>query len=223
MPLPLETYRRFDAYSGNGQSALLQEVKGHLEDTYSQTRMRGDGQVVVVAFNTITVEIVPVFNWDQSGNWLMPDSNGGGKWKITNPAAEVQKLDYGESGTPGNVRRLVKIMKVWRDLKAVKIKSFQLEVLAAEFMESYRWRSEGLFFFDWLIRDFLYYMMTRRNGFICAPNSGEWVPLGEDWYAHTAAAYTAAVDACEYERADLVASAGLKWQEIFGLRIQAVI
>jgi hypothetical protein len=77
MPLPIEVYDRFNGYQGNVQSALLQEVKGHLATSYPQTTLRGDGQVVVVAFNTLMIEVVPVFNYDGAGRWIMPDTNDG--------------------------------------------------------------------------------------------------------------------------------------------------
>ncbi len=53
--LPYAVYERFNTYTGNKQSALLQEVKGVLQATYSSTDMSGDGQVVLVRFNTINV------------------------------------------------------------------------------------------------------------------------------------------------------------------------
>jgi tRNA nucleotidyltransferase (CCA-adding enzyme) len=46
--LPWLVYYRFNSYETNGQSALLQEVKGIIKATYSRTDIRGDGQVVVV-------------------------------------------------------------------------------------------------------------------------------------------------------------------------------
>lgn len=41
---------KFDAYTGNGQSALLQEVKGVLQKTYSKSFIKGDGQVIGINF-----------------------------------------------------------------------------------------------------------------------------------------------------------------------------
>ena len=91
-PLPYSEFQRFDAYSGNGQSALLQDVKEKLEMPYPQTRMRGDGQVVQVNFNTIGIELVPVFSLGDSGEFVMPDTNDGGRWKIVNPYADQNLL-----------------------------------------------------------------------------------------------------------------------------------
>lgn len=219
MPLPIETYNRFAAYSAGGQSALLQEVKGHLAATYSQTKMRGDGQVVVVAFNTIIIEVVPVFNYDSAGRWLMPDTNDGGRWKFANPAAEFSALDYAESVANRNVRKLIQMMKAWREHCSVPLKSFQFEVLVTEFLTGYGHRDQDYFYYDWFVRDFLLYLIGRRNGSIIAANSGETVWLGEAWLSKAQTAYANAVSACENEKNDYVYLAGEDWQKIFGSRI----
>ena len=49
--LPSDTYKKFDAYESNGQSALLQEVKKFLQERYPKTDISGDGQVVVIQLN----------------------------------------------------------------------------------------------------------------------------------------------------------------------------
>lgn len=219
MPLPVDVYQRFDAYYGNGQSALLQEVKGHLAATYPQTNVRGDGQVVVVAFNSLTIEVVPVINYDSTGRWLMPDTNNGGRWKISNPGAENSALDYADTVANQNVRKLIQIMKAWKDHCSVPLKSFQLEVLVTGFLTYYAHRSQDYFYYDWFVRDFLFYLIGRRNGYVIAPNSGETVWLGDAWLSEAETAYASAVSACENERDDYVYLAGEDWQKIFGSRI----
>src|SRR3546814_21165790 len=62
--LPVAVYERFEQVKGNKQSAILQEVKGVLQKTYPNTDMRGDGQIVVVRFNSMSVEVAPVFALD---------------------------------------------------------------------------------------------------------------------------------------------------------------
>src|SRR5437763_1023221 len=61
--MPPEQYRRFNAYLGNGQSALLQEIRAILQERYPTTeKIRGDGQVVVVPFKGgHTVEVLPAW------------------------------------------------------------------------------------------------------------------------------------------------------------------
>jgi hypothetical protein len=99
---------RFDTRNGNVQSALLQDVKNALAVTYYQTDLRGDGQVVQVGFNTIMIEVVPVFATGLGTFW-MPDTNQGGRWKITDPLAEIQQINEADKAMNGNVRTLTKI------------------------------------------------------------------------------------------------------------------
>ena len=63
--LPKEVYIKYENYESNGQSALLQEVKNVLLERYPNTKMKGDGQVVVISFTKY------------------PNSNDGGSWKYT--------------------------------------------------------------------------------------------------------------------------------------------
>ena len=75
--LPDEVFKKFDDYESGGQTALLQEVKNILADRYPKTKIRGDGQVVVIEFTTYTVEVVPAFL--QSDNrFKYPDTHNGG-------------------------------------------------------------------------------------------------------------------------------------------------
>jgi hypothetical protein len=53
--LPGSVWQSYQQRVGNKQSQLLQEVKEILAATYSQTTMRGDGQVISIPFNTIPV------------------------------------------------------------------------------------------------------------------------------------------------------------------------
>lgn len=154
MPLPGDVYHRFESYVGNKQSALLQEVKNHLLLTYPQTNMRGDGQVVVVAFNTLKIEVVPVFKWDDNGAWLMPDTNAGGRWRFVYPAAENASLDNADAAGYNNCRPLIQIMKAWKNHCNVPIKSFHIEQLVATFIRTYLFRDKDYFYYDWFVRDF---------------------------------------------------------------------
>jgi tRNA nucleotidyltransferase (CCA-adding enzyme) len=90
--LPVDVYHRFQTYTGNKQSALLQEVKGVLENTYPSTEMRGDGQVVMVRFNTVNVEVAPGFAL-QNGQYWICDTNNGGRYKATAPKAEIDHIN----------------------------------------------------------------------------------------------------------------------------------
>src|SRR5580700_5862025 len=78
--LPVAVHTRFQAHLWNRQSALLQEVKGALAETYPDTDMSGDGQVVVVRFGSYSVEVVPAFLLTNSRYWIC-NTNDGGSYK----------------------------------------------------------------------------------------------------------------------------------------------
>lgn len=92
--LPEIEYMRYDNYSFNGQSKLLQTVKSAIKSHYYNTDIRADGQVVKVSFSDgIKFEILPAFkNFD--GTYKYPDTNMGGNWLSTNPKAEQSALKY---------------------------------------------------------------------------------------------------------------------------------
>ena len=48
--LPYEVFEKFDDYESNGQSQLLNEIRDTLKEKYPSTDIKGDGQVVVIAF-----------------------------------------------------------------------------------------------------------------------------------------------------------------------------
>lgn len=79
--LPVNVHQRFQVYFGNRQSALLQEVKDVLKDTYPDTDMRGDGQVVIVGFNSFDVEVAPAFLLTNGRYWIC-DTHAGGSVAI---------------------------------------------------------------------------------------------------------------------------------------------
>jgi hypothetical protein len=124
--LPPTVYHRFEQRSGNRQSQLLQEIKDVLVGTYPQTKMRGDGQVVVVPFNTIPIEVSPGFRC-QDGSIIVCDANNGGRYIGSTAEAETRKLATSDARWNGNTRALVRMMKQWKETSNAPIKSFHLE------------------------------------------------------------------------------------------------
>lgn len=211
-------YERFHAYAYNGQSALLQEVKEKLETSYPQTRKRGDGQVVQIDFNSVLVEVVPGFAVG-NGQFIMPDTNGGGSWKIVDPVSQITHIDTMDIEHNGNVRALAKIIKRWKHEHTVELKSFHIELAMADFVRQCGWGKAGYFWYDWLVRDAFKFLRTRAGGTATIPGTGEVVSLGTEWVTKIDTAIAIAEIACEYERLDLDVLAGIEWQKIFGPRI----
>jgi hypothetical protein len=106
-------------------------VKGVLADTYPTTRMRGNGQVVVVPFNTYAIEVAPAFA-RQGGGYFICDANDGGRYKWVDPGAEIAAIDESDRLHNGNVRKLAQIFQQWQRYCDVPIKSFQIKALMKE-------------------------------------------------------------------------------------------
>jgi hypothetical protein len=216
--LPWEAYVRFDQRAGNKQSALLQEVKDNLAITYPQTDMRGDGQVVMVKFNTLLVEVLPTFKM-YNGQYIIPDTNNGGRWRTVDPVAQIAFVDQVDQKTSGNLRALTKMMKLWVREQNVSIKSFVLELLLAEFFSSYEHGAYNYYWYDFYIRDFLRFLVSKAWGLVFVPGTNDPIELGTDWLPKAQKALETALTACAYEYDDMIIHAGDEWQKIFGTRI----
>ena len=216
--VPITEFTRFQAREGNKQSALLQEVKTVLQDRWAQTDMRGDGQVVQVRFNSLTLEIVPAFQL-RDGQFLIPDTNDGGNWRTADPLAEIEKIDTADRNSANNVRQLIRMLKCWRDHCNVPLDSFVIEMLVASFLPLYQYRLEDHYYYDWFVRDFFQHLVSRSGGYFPMPGTGRVVALGYDWLSRAESARDRALRACDYEQADSIVLAGEEWQKIFGARI----
>ena len=216
--LPQTVYSRYEDVRGNKQSALLQEVRNVLRATYPSTDIRGDGQVVMVAFNTISVEVAPVFRL-VSGKYFFCDTHDGGSYKVADPEAEKRSIESIDANNNGNLRRLIRMVKTWQSHCSVPLKSFYIELVMSEFIQASEWRRNSYYYYDWLLRDFFDYLLSRRNGYLIVPGTHDVINLGSDWVSRCETAHARAVRACEHEYFDNIDSAGEEWQKIFGAKI----
>jgi len=222
MQLPYSKYKQYNEYNGNGQSALLQEVKNSLKKTYSSTDVGGDGQVVVISFTDgITFEIVPAFVNDND-SYTFPDSNNGGSWKTTNPKPEIKAIRDRNSACNGNLVPLCRVMRAWKQKWEVPIGGLLVDTLAYQFIENYEYRDKSYVYYDYMCRDFFKWMseQDKEQSYWKAPGSGQYV-YGKGLFQYKAKqCYNLAVEAIGYETADPKKEwfAKNKWREIFGTK-----
>lgn len=225
--LPWAVKQRFDGRNGNRQSQILQEVKNVLLPSYPKSSIKGDGPTVVVDFDTIKVEIAPVF-LDLNGSRFLesPDfrtwvchTKDDGEYKLSAPAAEIQKLSQINLRFNGNLAPLLRMIKVWRKTCNIPIKSIVAEQIAMDFLSQWYGNKYPYFWPDWLMRDFLEYMLLRANGWSLLPGTREVVYFGNEWVGRTQTALRAVQKACEYEQNNQNSLAGEEWQKIFGIFI----
>lgn len=218
--LPREVYFRFEQYKGNKQSALLQEVKGSLLESYPLSNIKGDGPVVHAAFWSFNIEVVPAFLLDASDRlYYVCNTKNGGSYKTTKPLHEVDAIEFADQSNNGNVRRLVCMLKCWQAHCSVPIKSFYLELLATDFLNQWQYRDQSYFYYDWMCRDFFQWMVKKANTCLRVPGTFELMNIGDSWKSRAVSAYNSALKACEYEQFSRERDAGDEWQKIFGSEI----
>lgn len=218
--IPSSRFSQYDTASGNGQSQLLQDVKNILKKTYPTTDMRADGQVVVVPFTSFAVEVLPVFD-RSTGGYLTPDTHGGGSWKVSDPSGEMARLTASNRRSTGKATHLIRMMKVWKRECNVPIKSFAAELIAVDFLATWQHYDKTSTYYDYMVRDFLAYLITRARSGMAVPGTTEYYAFGDEWKSRAESASERAIKACKYE-ADSTADsqATAEWQKIFGVMFE---
>lgn len=219
--LPSDNYWRVEQLVGNRQSQLLQEVKRALVFTFPRTDLRADGQIVLAPFQTYNVEVVPAFLLND-GTYITANTADEGNWRASNPVAEYQAITHADSVSAGKATHLLKMLKPWKRECSVEIKSISLEVLVCLFVEQWQFRSQTLFYYDWLVRDFFSFMLAYKNGWTRVPGTAEIIRLGDAWFSKCQSAYNRSLEACEYERLDCGRLAAEEWQKVFGAQFRAL-
>ena len=210
----------FNNYTGNGQSALLQEVKSKIQKTYPLTDVGGDGQVVVVQFSDgIKFEVVPAFE-NSDGSFTYPDANSGGSWKITNPLPEIRAVASREILTSGNMKRLCRMARTWKSEWTVPMGRLLIDTLADRFQSSWEYADKSLEYYDWMTRDFMKFLSNEDT------SKSYWLALGSNQYIWRNGAFEAKAKKCYYRALAAIEHendnhnwlANQKWREIYGTR-----
>lgn len=200
---------------GNKQSQILQEVKNVLLLEFGSTNIRGDGPVVVVPFHSYCVELIPAFVTSK-GQYLICDTKAGGSYMTADYAAEADAITQSNRQSSDKTRHLIKMMKRWQGHCDVPLKSFLIELLAIEFISKWEHRDKSMVYYDFMVRDFLQYIVSRENAYVFAPGTYELLSLGDRWVSKARTAHARAVKACEFEADSKIEEAGDEWQKIFG-------
>lgn len=216
--LPYATYKKFDAYTSNGQSALLQEVKKVIEKTYSVTNLKADGQIISIPFSDgISFEVLPAFINEDGSSYTFANSNNGGSWKITDPRAEIAAIQSMHTQCNSNLKRLCKMARAWRDKNSVDISGILLDILSYNFISSWEYRDKSYVYYDWMTRDFLKYVSEQPT------SQYRWQVMGSNRYitcfgsfqSKAKTSYEKSLEAIEDET-KYPSCANTEWREIYG-------
>lgn len=219
--LPYEDYLRYNNYLGNGQSALLQDVKKSLQKTFSTTHLRADGQVVVIRFvDGVRFEILPCFI-NEDGGFTYPDTNDGGSWKKTYPKPEIKAVQIQNDATNGNMKALCRMMRAWKAHWDVPMGGLLIDTLAYNFLTQWEYRSNSTIYYDWMSRDFFKYLSEQNSdqSFWYALGSSQKVYRKGNFEYKAKQCYNLALEAIEKEQYPYTAKS--KWREIYGSKFPA--
>lgn len=217
--LPYSTYETYNNYTGNKQSSLLQAVKKSIENTYSPTYIRADGQVIKLDFTDgINFELVPAFiNKDDS--YTFPDSNDGGSWKITNPKPEIAEMTLKNYEWNKNLKRLCRMARAWKDYCNVNMGGLLIDTLAYNFMTGWANKDKSYLYYDFMSRDFFKYLSDQSESqtYWLSPGARQYVYRKGNFEYKAKQAYNLAVEAIAKEK-DYPTTAKSKWREIYGTK-----
>jgi hypothetical protein len=218
--LPYSEYEKYNNYSGNGQSALLQAVKRSIEKTYSTTNIRADGQVIVVPFTDgISFEVVPAFI-NKNDSFTFPNANNGGSWQVTNPKPEIQAIRDRNVSCNGNLVPLCRMARAWKRKWEVPIGGLLIDTLAYQFIDGWQYKDKSYLYYDYMCRDFFKWLSEQdsEQEYWKAPGSGQYV-YGKGLFQYKAKrCYNISLEAIAHETATPKQewSAKQKWRDIFG-------
>lgn len=218
--LPYAIYEKYNNYSSNGQSALLQDVKTVLQKTYSTSHVKGDGQVIGIQFKDgINFEIVPSFI-NESGSYTYPDTNQGGTWKTTDPRKEISAMDIRNKATNKNLKRLCRMARAWKDKCNVPMSGVLIDTLAYKFINEWEHKDKSYVYYDYMSRDFFMFLkdIDETKLYWLAPGSNRNVRKDGNFQTKASKAYNLSLEAIEHETNERPYSSKAKWREIYGTK-----
>ncbi|HBV98066.1 MAG: hypothetical protein JL50_00835 [Peptococcaceae bacterium BICA1-7] len=218
--LPYETYVKFNNYTSNGQSALLQEVKSVLQKTYSTSHLKGDGQVIGINFTDgINFEIVPAFV-NTNGSYTYPNSNNGGSWEVTDPKSEIGAINSMNNETNKNLKRLCRMARAWKDKNSVSMNGILIDTLAYKFIKNWQYKDKSYLYYDFMSRDFFEYLkdLSTEQNYWLAPGSNRYVYKNGNFQNKAKNAFEDAKEAISYETNKHSYSSKQKWRGIYGTK-----
>ena len=221
--LPYATYERYNAYSGNKQSALLSAVRSAVRKTYSTSDVFGDGQVVIIAFDDgVTYELLPAFvNKDKS--YTFADANQGGSWRVCRPKHEMDAFSARDGACNGNLVQLSRMARAWRDYNNVPMSGMLIDTLAFQFIETWAHRGKSYLYYDFITRDFFHFLANQSatQRYWLAPGSGSYVYRKGSFEYKARQAELRALEALDYMKNGYDWSAKQKFREIYGTAFPA--
>ena len=193
---------------------LLDGMKHRLSRRYAAVELTREGWLALAPEGGgPAVRLIPCFAC-RNGGFLMANPAGDGMWRYSNPGAEARRLSEADLISAGKATHLIMMLKAWRRACKVPIPPLALELLVSEFVGLWTYQRRSLLFYDWMVRDFYFWLITQGGRGLPIPGSVETVGLGHAWLDQAEAAHAHARQACSLERDN--GDAVRPWRLIFG-------
>lgn len=219
--LPASVYERLSKVEGNGPSQLLQEVRNCIKQRYSQTDVRGDGQVVVVSFGKYVVEVLPAF-LQADGSYRYGDSNDGGSWdNYCWPRKEINAVNARNTRTNRNLKKAAKMLRAWKNHVGAPISGMLIDTLVYNFFKDNHDYDEASYgSYPELVRDLFSFLAN-------LPDQDYWLAPGSQSRVYSKGKFQrkakkAATKAQEALDSDTDKKRQKLWKEIFGRHFPAL-
>ncbi|RKG55387.1 nucleotidyltransferase [Corallococcus sp. AB011P] len=202
-----------------GQYKLLDAASSAIKKRYPTTEIFVDRLVVRVLYESFHVEVQPVFEL-KDGSFKYPDTYGDGKWKITKPRAEINAMSEVDEEKNGNLRRLAKMARAWKNKHGVGIGGLLIDTLAHNFLNSTKEYDETSFLYcDYMSRDFFAYLAELPDqDYFEALGSGQWVKVKKKFQKKAKKTHELCLKAITAEGS---ATQNAKWRKVYGRKFPA--
>lgn len=215
--LPASDREKYD--KEGGASKVLSRTRLAIQARYPTTVVRVDRLVVVVEFHNFMFEVQPVFeNADSSFSY--PDT-ASDTWKVTKPREEIAAMSDEDDLAGGNLRRLCRFTRAWKNRHGVVMGGLVIDTLAHNFIRkntTYRTAKSGTY--DLMVRDFFLFLSEEEDHeFYSALGSRQRVRVKKKFQRKAKKAHHLCLEAIGAEGQK---NAYKKWRAVFGNSVPVV-
>ena len=108
------------------------------------------------------------------------------------------------------------MLKAWRRVHGVPIRPVALETLVVEFLSLWTYQRFSYLFYDWMVRDFFFWLGYQGGRRVALPGSIDSFTLDDSWTDAARGAHVVAAEGCRLERENRDQGALDLWGRIFG-------
>lgn len=202
-----------------GPSKVLSRTRSAIQARYPRTAVTVDRLVVVVVFSNFMFEVQPVFE-NEDASFSYPDT-ASDSWKITKPREEIAAMSSEDDLAAGNLRRLCRFTRAWKNRHGVAMGGLVIDTLAYNFIrKNTNYRTAKSQTYDLMVRDFFLYLSEQEDHeFYTALGSRQRVRVKKQFQRRAKKAYKLCLEAISAEGQK---NAYQKWRAVFGNSVPVI-